>query len=129
AYLSGEPAEEVVENVPGVNAALIEEHEESAVAALAALEVLGALSLLSLFFSRKSASSAPALLVHGSLLLALVAFGLVAWTAHLGGQVHHPEIRAGAQWQAPEGGSEQGRSIPGEPGEQSGRRGEVEDEE
>ncbi len=43
-YLSGEPAEEIVEDLAGVPHAFIEEHEEIAKVTLIATEVIGALA-------------------------------------------------------------------------------------
>jgi hypothetical protein len=42
-YLTGAPAESVVEGLPGVSEAIIEQHEEAALIALVALELLGRL--------------------------------------------------------------------------------------
>ena len=92
-YLTGEPAEEVVEGLPGVSHALIEQHEEAAVAALIAALVLGAVSLMGLWLSRRSL---PRWLSGATLVLALVVSGIMAWTANLGGQINHPEIRSDA---------------------------------
>ena len=97
AYLTGEPAEELVEEMAEVSHQLIEDHEESALASLIAVEALGALSLLGLVLSRKRNATAPALLVNATVLLALAALTMVARTAHLGAQIHHPEIRSGFQ--------------------------------
>jgi len=41
AYLTGEPAEELVENLPGVSKASIEQHEETAQAAFAGVLIVG----------------------------------------------------------------------------------------
>lgn len=90
AYFSGEGAEEVVEHLPGVLESLIHDHEEAAEKALAAALVMGATAAVVLArfrargFSRKAAAAA--------LVLSLPALGLMAWTAHLGGLVRHPEL-------------------------------------
>ena len=93
-YLTGEPAEEVVETLPGVEASFIEAHEEWALAALIAVEVLGLAALAGLLFSRKPGRYST-MAIRGCVILAILAFGIVAWTAHLGGQIRHPETRAG----------------------------------
>jgi uncharacterized membrane protein len=95
-YLSGEPTEDLVENVPGVAPDLIEEHEESALWALVGIEVLGAASLAGLYLSRKTGEP-PERLVQLCLVLALIAAAIVGRTAYLGGQIHHPEVRTGFQ--------------------------------
>jgi uncharacterized membrane protein len=95
-YLTGEPAEELVEAVPGVAPDLIEEHEESALWALVGIEALGAASLAGLYLSRKTGEP-PERLVQLCLVLALIAVAIVGRTAYLGGQIHHPEVRPGVQ--------------------------------
>jgi hypothetical protein len=93
-YLTGEPAEELVEHLPGVSESYIEAHESMAKIALVASLVLGVLALGGLIVSRGCAvPSAFAVLV---LLGNLASFGLMAYTAHLGGQIRHTEIRAGS---------------------------------
>lgn len=92
-YFTGEPAEETVERLPGVSHAIIESHEEAALFALLAIEVLGVLALAALFLYRRSENLAR-LLVLASLVVALVAGGLMGWTANLGGQIRHTEIRS-----------------------------------
>jgi uncharacterized membrane protein len=92
-YFTGEPAEEVVKDLPGVTESVIEEHEEAALIALIAVEVLGVIALGGLFFFRGS-TSLPSWFIKASLVLSLISVGLMAWTANLGGQVRHVEIRS-----------------------------------
>jgi hypothetical protein len=54
AYLTGEPAEEVVEELPGISEELIKEHEEKAEIAFIFVEVTGALALITLIARRYS---------------------------------------------------------------------------
>lgn len=92
AYLTGEPAEHVAEDLPGVSEAWIEPHEDAAAVALAlalAAGVAAAPALLLAHAKRPSASKAAWL----ALLLALAASGSMAYTASLGGKVRHTEIR------------------------------------
>jgi uncharacterized membrane protein len=94
-YLSGEPAEEVVEHRTGVTSSTIHEHEEAAELSMIIIEVLGALVLvvcLLEWFKR----SVPMAVWYGLLVLGGVSFGLMARTAHLGGLIRHDELRAGA---------------------------------
>ena len=93
-YFSGEPAEHVIEHLPGVQSARIDEHEESAEFALAAVETLGVLSLLGLILFRKRPEGPPTGLLVVTLVVALVTFAIMARTAHLGGEIRHAEIRA-----------------------------------
>ena len=89
-YLTGEPAEEVVEDLPGVSHDFIEEHEESALFSFISILALGLLSLIGLVVRNQKIYSV-------CLILALIAGGLVSWTANLGGQIRHSEIRSGAE--------------------------------
>jgi hypothetical protein len=91
-YLTGEPAEELVENLPGFSEALVEQHEEAALIATIGMGVLGLVALVGLIRFR-APWIAPAWYGPGVLLLALLMGGLMAWTANLGGQIRHSEIR------------------------------------
>ena len=92
-YLTGEPAEEIAESLPGVSEAVIEPHEESALLALAAVEVLGLLALAMLMAGRLGGGR-PRWMFVMVLVLAFVASGMMARTANLGGQIRHTEIRS-----------------------------------
>ena len=94
AYLTGEPAEEIVEDLPGISEAILERHEEVALLATIGGGIVGLVALAGLAFhrSRPVASGFSAVM----LLLTLGLFGGMAWTANLGGQIHHAEIRGGA---------------------------------
>lgn len=95
AYLTGEAAEESVENLAGVFEATIERHEEFALFALISLTTLGVASILGIFLTlRKSPMTRTIAFVI--LLISLVCFGLVARTGYLGGQIRHSEIANGA---------------------------------
>ena len=90
-YLTGEAAEETVEEIQGVAKGILEEHEEFSLFALIALIVLGVASLIGLFLTfRKSPLTRPVAFV--TLIISLISFGLVAWTGYLGGQIRHTEI-------------------------------------
>ncbi len=91
-FLSGKAAEDMVEHLPGVSENLIEKHERAATIALIATSVLGGLALLRLLIpARFGAVGGPM-----SILVFVFALGVTGWlgrTAHLGGQIRHPEIR------------------------------------
>jgi hypothetical protein len=93
--MTGEGAEEVVENYPGVTRALIHEHEEAAELAMWALELTGALALVSLLLLARGHARAT-LLTRLTLAGAFVSFGLMARAGNLGGQIMHPETRSDA---------------------------------
>jgi uncharacterized membrane protein len=107
-YLTGEPAEKIVEHLPGVSEPIIEQHESAALLSLVAFAVLGVASLASLFLSRRTAEVSKAL-VTVVLVLAVVALGLMARAANLGGQVRHTEIRSGAAAVSPSTGETGGK--------------------
>lgn len=95
AYLTGEAAEETVENIQGVSENIIGEHEDFALFALVSLIILGVASIGGLFLTlRKSALTRTiAVLI---LIVSLISFGLVARTGYLGGQIRHTEINNAA---------------------------------
>jgi uncharacterized membrane protein len=92
AYLTGEPAEGIVRDLPGVSREMIEQHEEAALVALIVLVVLGLCCLACLYFFRR-APAMPTWVVAALLVLSIGAGCLMAYTANLGGQVHHQELR------------------------------------
>ncbi len=94
-YLTGEPAEERVENAAGVSKPLLEEHEDAAKIAFAVMGLAGVVALATLFLSFRAGKYANVGFAS-TLVVSLVAFGLIAKTAGLGGQIRHAEIRSGA---------------------------------
>jgi len=92
-YFTGEPAEEIVEHLPGVSKPFIEQHEEAALISLIVIEILGVMSIGGLLFFRRL-GLIPHWFIAASLVLSIVSMGLMVWTANLGGQIHHPETRA-----------------------------------
>lgn len=93
-YLTGEPAEEMVEKLPGFSEAITEAHEEAALVATVAMTGFGILALAALGAFRRRAL--PRWVTASSLVLALAAGGVMGYTAYLGGQIRHTEIRVGA---------------------------------
>ena len=90
-FLTGEPAEESIESLSDFSEAITERHEEFALIATIVLASFGALSLGVLAAFRKN--SLPRWVTLCGFLVSLVAGGLMAYTAMLGGQVRHTEIR------------------------------------
>ena len=105
AYFTGEPAEEVVENIAGVSKSVIHAHQNAALLSLIGVELLGLVALIGLYAARGS-QALSAKVARTVLLLSLVTAGLMARTAMLGGQIRHLEIQAGT-------------ATTGEPGEAS----------
>ncbi len=93
-YLTGEPAEEIVEHMPGVAEDILERHETAGLVSLIALELLGAVALLGLVVSR-GAQTLPRWLGPTLMALAVAVTAWVGWTANLGGQITHEEARPG----------------------------------
>jgi len=93
-FLTGEPAEDMVERLAGTAAQAIEAHEEAAVVALIAIEALGAFALVALLLFRRRVIPRP--LVAAALVFALATSGWMAQTANLGGRIRHAELRATA---------------------------------
>ncbi|MEP6670596.1 MAG: hypothetical protein ABJF10_15655 [Chthoniobacter sp.] len=95
AYLTGEPAEDVVKALPGVLKPVIEQYEEAATVAFVGVIVLGVAALAGLFLFRSGRVIPP---WFASLILAasLIVGGLMTWTANMGGQIRHTEIRSDA---------------------------------
>ena len=91
-YVTGEPAEDTVKSLPGVTHPLIEQHENAAVVAFTGVLALGVVALAGLYWFRRQ-RQVPAWFGFITLFAALVVSGLMGWTATLGGQVRHTEIR------------------------------------
>jgi uncharacterized protein YacL len=93
AYLTGEAAEQTVENMQGVVKATIKIHEEFALFALLSLIILGIASLLGLFLTliKSPIAKSTAFVI---LFISFISFGLVSRTGYLGGQIRHTELNA-----------------------------------
>lgn len=99
-YLTGEPAEEIVEGLAGVSHDAIEAHEALGTYALVAGLLTGLTSLVALVLgaARERLSRGAVVLTLG---LALAATALIGYTANLGGKISHPELRATPPTTAP----------------------------
>ena len=91
-FLTGEPAEELIERLPGFDDALVERHEELALVATVAFGAFGALAAGTLALARGRAL--PRRTAALGLAGALAVSALVGWTANVGGQIRHTEIRS-----------------------------------
>ena len=81
-----------MESLPGVSKAFMERHEEAAGFGFGGVAVLGVVSLALLIFFRRG-RILPIWLSTSLLVASMVVSGLMAWTANLGGQIRHSEIR------------------------------------
>ncbi len=93
AFFSGEPAEELVENIPCIAESLIHPHEEAAEVATVISVISGLLAALGCFLSMKKPESRLARILPGVLFVVLLGnAGALGYAAHLGGSIRHPEI-------------------------------------
>jgi uncharacterized membrane protein len=94
AFFTGEAAEELVENLPGITHGTIHEHEEAAEFALWPVGLTSLLAAYGLFLAfRKKA--VPSRVFVAVLVLTLFCAVTLARVSNLGGFVHHEEIRPG----------------------------------
>lgn len=91
-YLTGGPAEGVVERLAGTAEPAIEAHEAAALVAVIAIGALGVFALTTLWLFRNRALPRP--LAGAALVFALATAGWMAQTANLGGRIRHAELRA-----------------------------------
>jgi len=91
-FLTGDSAKHMVQGLPAVSDRLEEEHEEISRLALASALASAAASLVMLATARRG-NPIPSQLVFGLAIVCAVSFILMAWTANLGGQIRHSEIR------------------------------------
>jgi hypothetical protein len=101
--MSGEGAEEIVEDRPGVSEALIERHEDAAGVALALAVLGGAIAAAALAAGRVGRVRAAHALFVAALATALVDAAALGWVAHLGGEIRHDEIRVASAGAVPGG--------------------------
>lgn len=92
-FLSGEPAEEIIEHRPGVSKSVIHEHEEAGEFALIIVGILGGLAIAGWLFE-KLKKPLPTSAWWGLVLLGVVSLGVFVRTAHLGGLIRHDELSA-----------------------------------
>jgi hypothetical protein len=92
-YLTGSPASHHMREMPGISQEVIHRHSNASDFAFWTMEALGVFSLFTLYKFRSSAAVPPR--ASAALLaLAVTTFGLMIWTANLGGKIRHPEIGA-----------------------------------
>lgn len=98
-FLTGEPAQEAVEKLPGFSEALVDRHEDAALLATIATGTVGALALAAMIIYRRRAL--PRWLTTLGLFCTVGASALMGYTANLGGQIRHTEIRTGTTLSRP----------------------------
>ena len=101
-FLTGEPAEERVENLAGVSEETIGRHEDVATSTMIMTGLLALVAAGGLVVSRRG-RPLPRGLVLATLAGALIASSMLAATGFLGGQIRHTEIGASGAPSAPQG--------------------------
>ena len=91
AYFSGPEAMEVAKGFASIDEHLVEQHAILAKAAFFASVVLAAIAI-KVWWDARGAQTGKGTRI-GLLCATLVIAWLMAWTAHLGGIIRHPEIR------------------------------------
>ncbi len=91
-YFTGEPAEEVVEHLPGVAESFIEAHEEAAKFSLVLTLMTGVSAFVALWFQKDTKKCR--MLNLGVMAVASIAVLSLLYTANLRGKVRHTELRS-----------------------------------
>lgn len=92
-YFSGENAQAKIEgNYNDVEEDLIEPHEDFAFYSFIVMDIAGLLAITSLLMFRKP-KVLPNSFTYLLFAVLIIANGMMAYTANLGGKIHHPEIR------------------------------------
>ena len=93
-FATGGAAEDAVAKLPTVSRAITERHEDAAVAATVIMTTVGALAVIALVAYRRR--PIPRVVIVSAIAAVVASIGVVGYTANLGGQIRHTEIRAGA---------------------------------
>ena len=96
AFLTGEGAEEVVENIAGISEKLIHTHEEYGESFLTVSIILGLVSIVSFYLTSKNKAWSK-ILLYIVLLIGLSAVILGKLVGTSGGEIRHTEIRKSNQ--------------------------------
>lgn len=89
---TGEGAEELVEDMPGIGWKIIHEHEELAEKMALLLDVLGILSLVGFYFQYKN-NPKQKLVSYLLLVLSIASLFVIQKVGTSGGEIRHTEIR------------------------------------
>lgn len=92
-YLSGEEAEDTVENMVGISESIIEDHEELAEMAIWFMGVLGLIALFNFYAMIKDLSIVKSITII-TIIISLVNIGVFVQVGNLGGMIHHSEINS-----------------------------------
>ncbi len=95
-YMSGNGAAQALREMPGVSKAFLAAHNDAALVSLIFMELTGILAWLGLWQVRRF-KHAAAWNLAAVLLLAAVTVYFMSITGNTGGEIRHPEIRAGQE--------------------------------
>ena len=101
-FLTGEPAEDQLENSSWIRERMVHDHEERAETALIAVLLTGVLAAVGVWQSR-GGRDVPRRTAGITLAGLAVSAGLFGWTALAGGMIRHDEIRPTVTANAPQG--------------------------
>jgi EamA domain-containing membrane protein RarD len=98
-YLTGEPAEKLIEHLPGFAESFIKSHEDAALISLDLTILAGIASLMALFVRKDEEKfRLGTFAVAGLAFIALIS---LLYTANLGGKVRHTELRGDSTFAVP----------------------------
>ncbi len=92
AYMSGDPASEIMMDFPGVAKSLISRHENIATVGMYLIVPAGLTAASSLYGIWKKDKSVHFLIII-TLIFSLVSLGMMVYIGHTGGQIRHTELR------------------------------------
>ena len=91
-FVTGQAAEDMAKKIPGVTENDIGRHEEAAGLSLTGIELSGTLALVGLILRRRR-GSLPKWNVIAVFVVTIISTLIVLYTANLGGEIRHTEIR------------------------------------
>lgn len=100
AILTGDPAADLVHNIPGVSHDAIESHEGIAYAGFWALMFLGILSAMGIYGTLKREKFAGKIIL-AALFLSILVSGWMVYVGRTGGKIRHSEFSGNAQIMVP----------------------------
>lgn len=99
-FLSGNAAEDSVENIAGISEAAIEEHEDAGAFSLWTAGMAFAMAGYAFVGLKRGKPNARKLSMM-ALGLSVLAFATMSWVGYTGGEIRHPELSGQAQQTAP----------------------------
>lgn len=93
AYLTGDPALDVIEGQLHTSGHALSEHHVRAAVAISGVAVAAIAGVAALFIARKTGGSYSSRLVTILLLATISAAAALAWTGLAGGRISHPELQ------------------------------------